>query len=617
MSILVISITNCNGKDYESRRKCEITQSVPISELVRFFWPRISSNFICKSIRQFDAELEEFVDIEDPESEMAVAKQKYEFRYFESELTNPTGSVMASAVNLRAEATDHGVAFFLHRNQKTNCASPAEPMKIAKKEVLEHVLDFPSTSTHSPIVSAPSVPNTESVDVSTTNSSPVTEEVEKFTGELQDFFTSYGSLFGEIKSENTETSALFEESFHVQPAPMEVAEDFSNIIVPNAIEHLQTKVDRGEFALAELQKYAEGKISFFHEQVKRVITLAMGDYLLENYFDACTAPVRRYFCSNYLSQLPGNLRPEIFSNSKTVGTVDCYIKNKKKRLRKLSRMAEQGLASTAPPPKKARNEPIPERPKPPKFVLEIKYVDLDQFGPEMEMLYKKSYTYRQSLINALNRWPNVDVIDEVASEFPQLINVPSLLEQDFELCTTRVRTTAVDFEAEWEENFGPIVTKYFESVCPSKYVNIDRLYKNAIDKDSLQAFIMVFSLLEYNALTLAQIRTMLIEHDENTPLEDVIEDVRSRKKIAEPVILCGKNGFRVVIGRHALPTTERFATALKQLIQVHSVFKIVHKVLFRPIYQVLESVYGLATNALRFSQRALALVENLRSFQRT
>lgn len=86
------------------------------------------------------------------------------------------------------------------------------------------------------------------------------------------------------------------------------------------------------------------------------------------------------------------------------------------------------------------------------------------------------------------------------------------LEQDFEMCTSRLRQSIVNFEAEWEDSFAPVVAKYFDSVCPAKYVAIDRLYRDVVDRESLQAFVMVFSLLEYNALTLAQIKTMIIEH---------------------------------------------------------------------------------------------------------
>ena len=337
-----------------------------------------------------------------------------------------------------------GIAFFLQKTDGHHGfpAGLGHAKTFVKKEEIKQSpyanVDLPSTSTgnqspeqqYSPplqqirdgviVDTKPQV-----IEITTASSSPVNEdpEVEKFTGELQDFFNQYG-IFGNVAESVQDDSSMDNSS----QLPSTDTPELDNIIIPNAVEHLQTQVDRGDFALGELRKYADGEINFFHEQVKRVITLAIGDYLLENYFDTCTAPVRRYFCQRYLAQLPGNLRPEIFSNSKTVGTVDCYIKNKKKRLRKLSRMAEQGLASTtAPPPKKAKVEPVPERPKAPKFVDEMRVTDLDEDGEELQILYKKSYTYRQNLINYLNKAPDVDPIDEITYEFPHIVNVSQLV----------------------------------------------------------------------------------------------------------------------------------------------------------------------------------------------
>ena len=352
-----------------------------------------------------------------------------------------------------------GIAFFLQKTDSHHGfpAGLGHAKIFMKKEEIKQSpyanVDLPSTSTGNQSPEQQYSPPSQHIgdgiivdtkpqviEITTASSSPVNEdpEVEKFTGELQDFFNQYG-IFGSVSDSVQDDSSLDNSA----QLPSTDTPELDNI--PNAVEHLQTQVDRGDFALGELRKYADGEINFFHEQVKRVITLAIGDYLLENYFDTCTAPVRRYFCQRYLAQLPGNLRPEIFSNSKTVGTVDCYIKNKKKRLRKLSRMAEQGLASTtAPPPKKVKVEPIPERPKAPKFVDEMRVTDLDENGEELQILYKKSYTYRQNLINYLNKAPDVDPIDEITYEFPHIVNVSHLVSFIFRLqsnnCQISVRT---------------------------------------------------------------------------------------------------------------------------------------------------------------------------------
>uniref|UniRef100_A0A7E4W4X3 SET domain-containing protein n=1 Tax=Panagrellus redivivus TaxID=6233 RepID=A0A7E4W4X3_PANRE len=648
MSILVITHISCHGKDYECRRKVDIADgTIPVGDIVRFFWPRLAPNFTCKSIRSFDGDLEDFVDVENPEAHFVKAKDKYEFRYAEADGTASHSSILHNSFYCKAESTPNGVAFYVQKSQNPQKQSNGEtsaatngnivnlisPVKVIVKSEPTSAFDLPSTSTNPErsrdSSSHPSPQGNITLNdnycfdakadqiVEKSNSgSPASgssAQKDEFGDQLNEFFNNqdllnnYSALFN--PNGTTSEPSAPEEVTPSRVVPNDM--DMSTLVVPNAIEHLQTQVERGQYALAELRKYANGEVSFFEDQVKRIITLAMGDYLFDNYFDSCNAPVRREFCRRYLAQLPGKLRLEIFSNSKTVGTVDCYIKNKKKRIRKIA-MRENGC----PPAKRACTmkpvEPPPERPRPPALLNEMNSGKVDPFSSEMIVLYKKTNAYRQTLINALNKTPGVEPVDEVVKEFPLLAKNATLLDQDFYMATSRLQSDTVDFEDEWNTEWAPRIEKYFDTVSPNKHAQLERMYGNVPDRQNFKAFLMVFSLLEYNALSLGQVKTMIVECH-SMSIADAVVDVRVHKDIKDPLILANEVGFRVCVGNVTLPLTATFATALKQLVQVHYVFRISHKVLFRPIYQVLETIYGLSTNALRFSQRALSLVENLRS----